>query len=139
FQPDKIAKEEALKVTHGKMRNTPVVLDIESKAKPVSRREEESSEILIKGVQTADADRIGTKKKEKVEEKPAPPKVEPEVIKAKAEKIEGPKVLDKIELTEEVEKSKGKKKTKKEKEEEEKKAAKEAAAKKKEEKKKHEE
>src|SRR5882724_5745482 len=47
FQPDKIAKEEALKVTHGKLRNTPVVLDIETKAKPASKREEETSEILI--------------------------------------------------------------------------------------------
>src|SRR5688572_14388945 len=50
FQPDKIAKEEALKITHGKLRkDTPVILDVETKAKPVSKREEDGAEILIKG------------------------------------------------------------------------------------------
>src|SRR5690349_12517437 len=50
FQPDKIAKEEALKITHGKMRkDTPVILGVENKEKAASKREEETPEILIKG------------------------------------------------------------------------------------------
>src|SRR5437764_2073810 len=54
FQPDKIAKEEALKITHGKLKNTPVVLDIETKTKPPPKREEEAPEILIKDIRVAD-------------------------------------------------------------------------------------
>jgi len=147
FQPDKIAKEEALKVTSGKMRkDTPVILGVETKAKPASKRDDEGPELIIKDIRPTDfVKEDKPKKKEKVEEKPpVKEKVEPEkalpapieTISARGQKIEGPKVLDKIELEETKPKGKGRKKTKKE--EEEDKAA-EAAAKKKTSKKKKEE
>ncbi len=134
FQSDKSAKEEAHQLSLSKLKKEPsVVLDAEEQKKPAARKEDDSREVLIKGVSVGDYTKEEKpKKKEEVKEKPAPAKEEkkPEVIKAKADKIEGPNVVGKIELVKEETKEEKKKKTASKKKAEEAAAAEEKEAKK---------
>jgi len=133
FQSDKSAKEEALQLSLSKMKkDASVVLDAQDQKKQPVRREEESQEILIKGVGVSEYAKEGKpKKKEEVAEKPAKPEKKEEVIKAKAEKIEGPTVVGKIEIVpEETKEDKKKKSAKKKTEEKAAEEEKETAAKK---------
>jgi translation initiation factor IF-2 len=111
FQHDKSLKEEAQQLAQTKLkREGAVVLDAQEQKKPVARKEDESREILIKNVAGATgttAEPVKKKKAEPEEEaKPAPKArkakeeapAEEEVIKAKAEKVDGPKVLGKIDI-----------------------------------------
>ncbi|MEY4594423.1 MAG: translation initiation factor [Bacteroidota bacterium] len=125
FQGDKILKEEAQQLTQTKLkRETQVVLDASTTKKPSSKKDEESSEILIKNVTVADF--LGTEKKKKTEtaevteeKKAKTTKTKSDdVIKAKAEKVDGPKVLGKIEIEGDEPKTEKKKTTKKKKSEE---------------------
>ena len=99
FQSDKSAKEEALQLSLSKLKKeSSVVLDADDHKKPVTRKEEDSREVLIKGVSVGDyVKEEKPKKKEAEKEKPAPKEKE-EVIKAKGRKIEGPTVVGKIEI-----------------------------------------
>ncbi|MFM9052603.1 MAG: translation initiation factor IF-2, partial [Bacteroidota bacterium] len=103
FQGDKILKEEAQQLTQTKLkREGQVVVDAESSKKSTARKEDETPDILIKNVSVGEA--MGTDKKKKKAEAEAPvkqAKKEDEVIKAKAEKVDGPKVLGKIEIADE--------------------------------------
>ena len=55
FQGDKSAKEEAQQLSQTKLRkDTPVVLDADGSKKPSSKKDDESSEILIKNMSVAD-------------------------------------------------------------------------------------
>jgi len=141
FQADKGAKEESQSITIGKLKKADaMVLDAEETSEPVIR-EKESKEVLIKNINASPYEgEIKAKKQEekavekapeKTEEKPAEkietPAVEapkekspePEVIKAKAEKGVGIKVIDKIDLDIFKPKPKGAKKNIEEKKEEE--------------------
>jgi len=108
FQGDKSAKEEAQQLAQTKLKKeTALVLDAQERSKPVTRKDVESKEILIKNLGAADLS-----KEEKPKKKEVAPvkKAEEEVIKAKAEKVEGPKVIGKIEIAEEPTKAEKKKK-----------------------------
>ncbi len=121
FQSDKSAKEEAHQLSLSKLKKeASVVLDAGDQKKP-ARKEEDSKEILIKGVSVGEyASDEKPKKKEEVKEKPAKVEKKDEVIKAKADKIEGPTVVGKIEIEKEESKADKKKKaTSKKKAEEE--------------------
>ncbi len=138
FQSDKSAKEEALQLSLSKLKKeSSVVLDAHDQKKPAARKEEDSREVLIKGVSVGD---YVKEEKTKPESQPAAKKEEtkpakeeakkPEVIKAKADKIEGPTVVGKIEIVKEETKEEKKKKTASKKKAEETAAAEELAAKK---------
>lgn len=124
FQGDKILKEEAQQLTQTKLkREGAVVVDAETTRKPSSKKDVETPEILIKGVTVSDY--LGGDKKKKAEpaEEPAPapapePKPEEEVIKAKPSKMDGPKVLGKINIEPEETAAEKKKATRKKKTEE---------------------
>ena len=141
FQADKGAKEESQSITIGKLKKADaMVLDAEETSEPVIR-EKESKEVLIKNINASpyegetkakkQEEKAAEKAPEKKEEKPAEkietpvaeaPKEkspEPEVIKAKAEKGVGIKVIDKIDLDIFKPKPKGAKKKTEEKKEEE--------------------
>ena len=95
FQGDKSAKEEAQQLAQNKMRKESVVLDAQEKPKAASKKDDDSSEILIKNVGAATAPKEEApkaKKEEAPKEKPA------SVIKAKADKVEGPKVVGMIDI-----------------------------------------
>ena len=139
FQSDKTAKDEAHQLSMSKLKKeASVVLDSKDQKKTVIRKEDDSKEILIKGVSVGPAKEEKPKAKEVVAEKPAPEEKKIELIKAKAAKIEGPTVVGKIEIeSPEAASAKKKKATAKKKEEEEeekaveeKKAAKKSSAKK---------
>ena len=55
FQGDKSAKEEAQQLAQNKMRKESVVLDAQEKPKAASKKDDDSSEILIKNVGAATA------------------------------------------------------------------------------------
>ncbi len=124
FQGDKILKEEAQQLTQTKLkREGAVVVDAETTRKPSSKKDVETPEILIKGVTVSDY--LGGDKKKKAEPAPAPapapapePKPEEEVIKAKPSKMDGPKVLGKINIEPEETAAEKKKATRKKKTEE---------------------
>ena len=139
FQADKGAKEESQSITIGKLKKADaMVLDAEETSEPVIR-EKESKEVLIKNINASpyegeikakkQEEKVAEKAPEKKEEKPAEkietpvaeaPKEkspEPEVIKAKAEKGVGIKVIDKIDLDIFKPKPKGAKKNTEEKKE----------------------
>ncbi len=118
FQGDKILKEEAQQLTQTKLkRETQVVVDAEVTKKPASKKDVESPEILIKNVSVSDF--TGEKKKksevepEPVEEVKEKPEKVDTVIKAKADKVDGPKVLGKIVIESEESKAEKKKASKK--------------------------
>ena len=96
FQGDKSAKEEAQQLAQNKMRKEPVVLDAQEKPKTASKREDDSEEILIKNVGAANAQKEEAPKAKKAE--PAPQEKVDTVIKAKADKVEGPKVIGTIDI-----------------------------------------
>ena len=55
FQSDKSAKEEALQLSLSKLKKEPsVVLDAEERKKPSKGKEDDSKEVLIKGVSVGD-------------------------------------------------------------------------------------
>ena len=114
FQGDKSAKEEAQQLSQTKLRkDTPVVLDAEGSKKTGTKKDDESSEILIKNMSVADylKEEKPKKKEEAKAEKPAKAKeAEPEVTKVAVDKVEGPKVLGKIEIEDEASKAEKKKK-----------------------------
>ncbi|MBK6836895.1 MAG: translation initiation factor IF-2 [Bacteroidetes bacterium] len=114
FQGDKSAKEEAQQLSQTKLRkDTPVVLDADGSKKPSSKKDDESSEILIKNMSVADylKEEKPKKKEEAKAEKPAKAKEpEPEVTKVAVDKVEGPKVLGKIEIEDDASKAEKKKK-----------------------------
>ncbi len=87
YQPERELKEEAKKISDSRIKkDTSVVVDSHLQtAKP--RAAEEKKDFLIK-------ETLPTKKKAE-EEKPAEKKEETQVIRAKA-KVEGPKIVDKI-------------------------------------------
>ena len=142
FQGDKSAKEEALQFTQSKIKKeSAFVLEAEDRPKAISKKDDDSNEILIKNMDSGSTTKESSRTKEpvkapkdskekekekekevKIEEPPAKEK-EPTLIKAKADKMEGPKVVGKIEIPE-----KPKRKSKKEEEEES--AAKKTKAKK---------
>ncbi len=121
YQPERELKEEAKKITDSRIKKDATVV-VDSTAQTVKPRvPEEKKDFLIK-------ETVVTKKKAE-EEKPVEKKEE--VIRAKT-KIEGPKIIDKIEVGEtEEEKRASKKKKKDEKEEEGIKDAKKKTSKKK--------
>ena len=96
FQGDKSAKEEAQQLAQSKIRKeSAFIVDAPEKAKPTSKKEDDSEEILIKNVGSSAKEKEEPVKEKKVE--PAP-KEKPTVIKAKAEKVEGPKVVGMIDI-----------------------------------------
>ncbi|HRH65707.1 MAG TPA: translation initiation factor IF-2 [Bacteroidia bacterium] len=114
FQGDKSAKEEAQQLSQTKLRkDTPVVLDAEGTKKSTTKKDDESADILIKNIHVADYQKE-EKPKKKEEPKPDKPakikEPEPEVIKATIEKVEGPKVLGKIDIEDDASKAEKKKK-----------------------------
>src|SRR5258706_3744597 len=111
YQLERELKDEAKKITDSRIKKDATVV-VDSHAQAVKPRvPEEKKDFLIK-------ETVITKKKAE-EEKPVEKKEEKEVIRAKA-KIEGPKIIDKIEVgeTEEAKRASKKKKKDEEKEEE---------------------
>jgi translation initiation factor IF-2 len=129
FQSDKSIRQEAQQISLSKVKKEESVVDASKKVKPTVEREDEPSEIRIKSNLAEEIKKEKPKKKE--EEKPTKAKKanEADVIKAKAEIIEGPKVISKIDLEDSPAEKKKKATTKKKKEEKEEadRAAEEAA------------
>jgi translation initiation factor IF-2 len=122
FQSDKTAKEEAQQLSQSKMKkDAAIVFEAEGRSKGSSRKDEESEEILIKNMSTAHIlkDDVVKSAKDKAAKSAAKAVKEKEkdkeVIKAKAEKVEGPKVVGKIDVKEEAGKKKRTTKAKEEK------------------------
>jgi translation initiation factor IF-2 len=100
FQSDKTAKEEAQQLTQAKLKKEQsVVLEADESKKPVAKKEEEGNEILIKNISVADMLKE-EKPKKKAAAKSETKEIVKEVIKAKAEKVDGPKLVGKIEIEE---------------------------------------
>ena len=121
FSADKTAKENANLFTKNKLgKETSVILKAdETHHQPKQKREEEQDEILIKNLGSGAQDK--SKQQKSVPETPPPAPVakkEEEITKIKAETIQGPTILGKIDLPETEKSGKKGKGTKKEKEEE---------------------
>src|SRR5437762_1228496 len=111
FQSDKSAKEEALQLSLSKLKKeSSVVLDAEEHKKPSARKEDDSQEILIKGLSVGDYVKEEKPKKKEAEKEKTVEKEKEEVIKAKGRKIEGPTVVGKIEIEQPSTTEAGKKK-----------------------------
>ena len=119
FQSDKSAKEEALQISQSKLKkDTAIVYEADGRTKSTKGKDEESKEILIKNMSAAHllkddvakAEKESKAKEKEAKEKEAKSK-EVVVIKAKADKVEGPKVLGKIDVEEESGKKKRSTKT----------------------------
>ncbi|MCX6292016.1 MAG: translation initiation factor IF-2 [Bacteroidetes bacterium] len=111
FQSDKSAKEEAHKISMSKLKKeTSVVLDAQDQKKQATRKDDDSQEVLIKGVSVGDYTKEEKPKKEVVAEKVVKEEKKEEIIKAKADKIEGPTVVGKIEIESTESRSEKKKK-----------------------------
>ncbi len=111
FQSDKTAKEEAQQLTQAKLKKEQsVVLEADESKKPAAKKEEEGNEILIKNISVADMLKE-EKPKKKAAAKSETKEIVREVIKAKAEKVDGPKLVGKIEIEESPAKGEKKKKT----------------------------
>jgi len=110
FAQDRLEKEEAIKVTSTtRVRKESIVIDEEAPKTDRRDRDGYSDEILIKDLnQTKTAPEQKAKAK-KAEEKKEEPKKEEEVVRAKADKAVGVKIIDKIDLGEEKPKTKKKK------------------------------
>jgi len=119
FSADKTAKESANLFTKNKLgkETSTIIKADETHQHPKLKKEEDQDEILIKNTGAGAVD--SSKKQKSVPETPLPTPVvkkEEEITKIKAETIQGPTILGKIELEEKpAKKGKG---TKKEKEEE---------------------
>ncbi len=111
FAQDRLEKEEAIKVTSStRVRKESIVLDEEAPKADRRDRDGYSDEVLIKDLnQTKVATEPKAKAKKVVEEKKEEPKKEEEVVRAKADKAVGVKIIDKIDLGEEKPKAKKKK------------------------------
>ncbi len=109
FQGDKSAKEEAIQISQSKLKkDTAIVFEADGRTKSTKGKDEDSKEILIKNMSAAHLlkdDVAKAEKESKAKEKEAKSK-EVVVIKAKADKVEGPKVLGKIDVEEESGKKK---------------------------------
>ena len=137
FQGDKSAKEEAQQISQSKIRKeNSFVLEADDRPKTNSRKEDDSNEILIKNVSAAHYLIEDTAKAEKEKVSKAKAKADKEtketeskakekkekeakekdshVIKAKADKVEGPKVVGKIDVEEDSSKKKRSAKAKEE-------------------------
>ncbi len=104
FAPDMLAKQEANEITREKFKRENTIIEAKETASVKTDSEGESDEDLQKQLlnikQKASEKPAPAKTKEKPAEKVEPvAKAEPDVIKAKAEKIESPKILDKIDLS----------------------------------------
>lgn len=113
YQQDKIVKQDAIEITKEKFRKENIVIEakdlaVRSKSPEADQEDTLTSDLLKIKQQAAEKTTALPKEKPSAKEKPA----KPEVIKAKAEKIESPKVLGKIDL-EEKKQAKSEKKTKK--------------------------
>ncbi len=122
FQSDKSAKEEAQQLAQSKIKKeTSLILEAEGRPKTTTRKDDESKEILIKNMSAAHFLKDDVAKAEKEKEtkaKAAKDKKEKEtkdkeakerettVIKAKADKMEGLKVVGRIDIKEEAPKKK---------------------------------
>ncbi|REK36288.1 MAG: translation initiation factor IF-2 [Bacteroidetes bacterium] len=111
FQSDKTAKEEAQQISQAKLKkDLQVVLDAEDSKKPAGKKDEDNNEVLIKNVSVTEILQEEKPKKKSVKSESktteAAAKKETKVIKAKAEKVDGPKVVGKIEIEEKEEKKK---------------------------------
>ncbi len=114
FQGDKSAKEEAIQISQSKLKkDTAIVFEADGRTKSTKGKDEDSKEILIKNMSAAHLlkdDLAKAEKETKAKEKEAKEKEakskEVVVIKAKADKVEGPKVLGKIDVEEESGKKK---------------------------------
>ncbi len=117
FQNDKSAKEEAQQFAQSKnKKDNSLILEAENRPKSTTRKDEESKEILIKNMSAADFLKDDVAKAEKEKEtkvrvtKEAKEKESKEkeiiVIKAKADKMEGPKVIGMIDIQDEISKKK---------------------------------
>jgi len=131
FQKDKSEKLQADKISLGIKAVTPVKEKVEEKeeriVKVAKEKEEQSEELLIKNSKTSTKkieekkeEPVKEKKAEKVSEKPAKKAeekteekpVEKTIKRGKADKVEGPKIVGKIELpVQQPIEEKGKKKT----------------------------
>lgn len=117
FAQDKQIKQVAQEITKEKQRKENIVIEAKQPASPTKEKEQEPDEVLkesllhIKQEAFDKQNKPASKTKEKEKEEPAKTS-EPTVIKAKADKIETPKVLGKINL-EDTKAAKGEKKTKK--------------------------
>lgn len=99
FQSDKIAKEEALQVSQSKAKKeASLVLDAEVRPKTTSKREEESDEILIKNVVTAEFIKEPKTKKEAAPEKEKVKEKEKETVKVDAGQMQGPTIVGKVDI-----------------------------------------
>lgn len=101
YQPDKLAKQDAQELTREKQKRDNLVIEAKVSKTDAQKAEfdNDTDDSLKRSLDeiklAASAEKKTTRKKEKEPEiKPA----EPEVIKAKIEKSEGPKVLGKIDL-----------------------------------------
>ena len=114
FASDKQIKQVAQEITKEKQRKENIVIEAKQTISVSREKEPEPDDVLQKSLlhikqeafDKLNKTSVKEKDKTKKEEKPA----EPEVIKAKADKIETPKVLGKISL-EETKPAKGEKKT----------------------------
>ena len=106
YQPERELKEEAKKISDSRIKKDATVVVDSSAHAAKPQVPEEKKEFLIK-------EAVVTKKKTE-EEKPAEKKEEPEVIRAKT-KIEGPKIVNKIDVEAAEEKRSARKKKKDEK------------------------
>lgn len=101
FQPDMLAKQDALEITREKQRRENIIIEAKDTTSPATAKEAEpdSDEDLQKSLLSIKqkASETATKQKNKKEKEPEV-KAKPEVFKAKASKIEAPKVIDKIDL-----------------------------------------
>ena len=124
FQNDKSAKEEAQQLAQNKIKkDNSLILEAENRPKSPARKDVETKEILIKNMSAAHSLKDDVAKAEK--EKEAKIKVTKEaneketkqketkqkekevtVIKAKADKMEGPKVVGMIDIKDETSKKK---------------------------------
>src|SRR5665213_2509081 len=132
FSADKTAKENANLFTKNKLgKETIVILKAdETHQHPKQKKEEDQDEILIKNTGSGAVD--ASKKQKIAPETPHPAPVEKkeeEITKIKAETIQGPTILGKIDLPSTEKPAKKGKGSKKEKEEEEKEKEKTPAAK----------
>ncbi len=105
FAPDMHAKQEANEITREKFKRENTIIEAKETASSKGEGEADSDDDLQQQLlnikQKASEKPTATKTKEKPVEKIEVPvaKTEPEVIKAKADKIESPKILDKIDLS----------------------------------------
>lgn len=102
FQQDKMVKQDAIEITKEKLRKENIIIEAKPSAVTTKATESEQDDTLTKdllNIKQKAAEKTSSIVKEKPKQKEKPAEIA-EVIKAKAEKIESPKVVGKIELEE---------------------------------------